>query len=132
MKSVIQYETSLVLARRHAGNVLSTHLKRLAITPNPGSMLHTLHRSHIFPDVEFSSFSVSRSLLPVMRKLKWSLQRDRLAKVVRDGRVLLGARGFAIWLEDKGSGIVQDTERVRLAICPEVRKIARIYERLGH
>jgi len=131
-RSVIQYETSLMLARQHTGNVLSTHLKRRATIPNHDSMLKTLHQSHIFPDVEFSSFSVSRSLLPVMRKLKWSLQRDKLAKMVRAGTILPSARGFGNWLEGKGSGVVQDTERVRLAICPEVRKIVGIYERLGH
>lgn len=70
-----------------------------------------------------------------MRKLKWSLRRDQLAKLVRDGTVCgVGGTGvyigFGKWLENKGRGIVQDGERVRLAICPGVRNIVDLYERL--
>ncbi|KAJ6502662.1 hypothetical protein DFH09DRAFT_1335808 [Mycena vulgaris] len=123
--SVVQYETSLLLARQQAGHVLSVHLRRRGAAPNP---LHDLHQSHVYPDVESSSLSISRSLLPVMRKLKWSLQRDKLAKMVRDGSGILGV---SKWL-DSGNGrhLVHEGERVRLAICPDIRKIVGFYEDL--
>jgi hypothetical protein len=102
-------------------------------------VLQTLHRSHVLPDIESSSLAISRSLLPVVRKLKWSQQRDNLAKVVRDRTCLaLQSRdgketiGFGEWVATIGRGIVQDGERVRLATCPNVRKIIRIYEALVH
>lgn len=124
-----------MLTRRRTKRVLSAYLQRRS---SPDSMLlQSLYQSHVFPDVESSSFTVSRSLLPVMHKLKWSFQRDKLAKMARDG-TLFGftsggdARivGFASWFENRGRGIVQDGERVRLAICPDVRKIVGLYEKL--
>lgn len=51
--------------------------------------------------------------------------------MVRDGAGSQGASGIAAWLESKGNGIVQDGERVRLAVCPSVRKIVGFYENLG-
>jgi hypothetical protein len=59
-----------------------------------------------------------------MRKLKWSLQRDKLAKMVRDGSGILGVGN---WLEGRRN-IVQEGERVRLAICPNIKKIVGLYE----
>lgn len=38
---------------------------------------------------------------------------------------------LATWFEAKGRGIVHDGERVRLALCPGVRKIIGFYETLG-
>ncbi|KAJ7103213.1 hypothetical protein B0H15DRAFT_200780 [Mycena belliarum] len=118
--SVIQYEVSLRLARQHASHVLSTHLRQRSAAPNP---LKHLHQSKVYPDVESSYLSISRLLLPVMRKLKWSLQRDKLAKMVRDDSGILGV---GKWLE--GNPIVHEGERVRLAICPDIRKIVGFYE----
>lgn len=63
-----------------------------------------------------------------MHQLKWSIQRDRLAKMVRDGQ---SKGGLAAWLEAKSKGIVQDGERVRLALCPGVKKIVGFYENLS-
>jgi hypothetical protein len=85
-----------------------------------------------------------------MHKLKWSLQKDRLARMVRDhtcvgstttmltttnesgekssSRVVVH---FGRWLETKGRGIVEDGERVRLALCPDIRKIVRFYESIA-
>ena len=102
-------------------------------------MLETLHQSHVLPDIESSSLSISRSLLPVMRQLKWSIQRDKLAQLVREGlsgavgrKNTDGAQGsIAAWFESRGRGIVQDGERVRLALCPSVRKMVHFYEQLG-
>jgi len=74
-----------------------------------------------------------------MRQLKWSIQRDSLAKKVRDGACVggkasaddQGEGGLAAWIEAKGKGIIQDGERVRLALCPGIRKIVGLYEALG-
>lgn len=74
-----------------------------------------------------------------MHKLKWSIQRDQLAKMARDGKCgtagmkgINGAEvGFGAWLESKGSAVIQDGERVRLALCPDIRKIVGFYEQLG-
>jgi len=73
-----------------------------------------------------------------MRKLKWSFQRDRMAKMVRDGTVctipnmgsLEALSAFAQWLENRGKGIVQESERVRLALCPGIGKRVQFYEDL--
>ncbi|KAK7063945.1 hypothetical protein R3P38DRAFT_2821383 [Favolaschia claudopus] len=119
--SVRQYENAVLLARRHASHVLSAHLTRRRSAPNP---LKHLHQVLIFPDVESSSLSISRSLLPIVRKLKWSLQRDKLAKQVRDGS---GIFGVGKWLEGR-MHILHEGERVRLAICPDVKRIVGMYE----
>jgi len=134
--SVKQYEIGLRLQRRYTSIIVSTHLRRRS----PGSnALKSLCQSHVLPDVESSSLSISRSLLPIMHQLKWSIQRDKLAKVVRDGACVgnmsskdNGSGGrLAIWMEAGGKGIVQDGERVRLALCPGIRKIVGFYENLG-
>ncbi|KAH7925169.1 hypothetical protein BV22DRAFT_1011691, partial [Leucogyrophana mollusca] len=128
--SVRQYENGLRLQRRHAGLIISSHLRRQAAAPH--SALKSLHHSHVLPDIESSSLSVSRSLLPVVRQLKWSIQKDKLAKIVRGGNcgpVAVG--GVGTWIELKGQSIIRDSERVRLALCPDVRKIVRLYEGLG-
>ncbi|KAJ7040289.1 hypothetical protein C8F04DRAFT_251542 [Mycena alexandri] len=122
--SVVQYETSLLLARQHAGNVVSVHLRRRSAAPNP---LKRLHQSQVYPDIESSYLSISRSLLPIIRKLKFSLQRDKLARMVRDGSGILGVNK---WLEGRAHIVHDSGERVRLAICPDIRKIVGFYEAL--
>ncbi|TRM66050.1 hypothetical protein BD626DRAFT_566685 [Schizophyllum amplum] len=127
--SVRQYETSMVLSRRHASSKLTSQLRR-RIKASDSRDRVDYHKSypHAFPDAESSSPAVSRSLLPVMHQLKWSLQRDSLAKMVRGGRG--GASSFADWLEQRGRAVVTETESVRLAICPDIRKIVGFYESL--
>lgn len=139
-KSVKQYETGLRLQRRYTSTVVSSNLSRRS----PGSgALKSLHQSQILPDIESSSLFISRSLLPVMHQLKWSIQRDRLSKMVRDraqgtvgGKYAAeesqGGGTLAAWFEANGRGIVHDGERVRLALCPGVRKIIEFYEKLSH
>lgn len=136
LQSVKQYETGLRLQRKYTSIVISSQLRRRS---SGNHALKTLHQSHVLPDVESSSLSISRSLLPVMRQLKWSIQRDRLAQVVRDGasgtvgsKNTGGEQGsIAAWFESRGRGIVEDGERVRLALCPSVRKMVGFYEKLG-
>ncbi|KAJ3721755.1 hypothetical protein C8R42DRAFT_702824 [Lentinula raphanica] len=138
-RSIVQYETSLKLARNQTCRIISMQLRQRR--SDSSSLLKTLHQIHILPDEESSSLLVSRSLLPVMRKLKWSIQRDNLSKRIRDGTLCsipgqssnksLGSlEAFCIWLESRGRGIVHENERVRLAICPDVRKKVGFYEGL--
>ncbi|TFK41813.1 hypothetical protein BDQ12DRAFT_677206 [Crucibulum laeve] len=130
LNSIIQYENGRRLARRHTSHILSLQLERRFSTP---TILKSLHFSHVLPDIESSFSNVARSLLPVMRKLKWSLQRDRFAKAVKTGNcsIARGSGSMAAWLENYGKGIVQDGEKVRLALCPDVRKRVVFYESLG-
>jgi len=70
-----------------------------------------------------------------MRQLKWSIQRDALANKVRSvkaGALELGNSGLGNWIELKGQSIVEDCERVRLALCPDIRRMVKFYESLGH
>lgn len=121
----------------HASNILAGHLKRRP--PGIDTFLHSLYGIHVLPDVESSTTAVSRSLHPALHNLKWSIQRDRLAKLVRSGsscsiiggQSITGAVGFGAWLEQSGKGIVQDSERVRLALCPNAQKTIAFYESLG-
>jgi len=113
--SVKQYETGLRLQRRYTSIIVSTHLRRRSPGPNA---LKSLCQSHVLP-VESTSLSISRTLLPIMHQLKWSIQRDRLAKIVRDAASVGGTSsagnhgrgGLAAWVEAKGNGIIQDGER---------------------
>ncbi|KAJ4485791.1 hypothetical protein J3R30DRAFT_3655136 [Lentinula aciculospora] len=128
-RSIIQYETSLKLARNQTSRIISIQLRRRK--QNSDDFLKTLHQAHVLPDEESSSLHVSRSLLPVMRKLKWSIQKDNLSRKIKDGTAKIESlEVFCGWLESRGKGIVQDNERVRLAICPDVRKKVGFYEGL--
>jgi len=127
--SITQYENGLRLARRHASDVISTQLRR---RPTREVLLDSI--SHVLPDVESASHTISRILLPAIHQLKWSLQRDRLSKMVRlgfCGSTRQDGVGFGDWREKQGHGIVEDGERVRLAICPDIRKMVKFYEGLA-
>ncbi|KAH0591068.1 hypothetical protein H2248_001174 [Termitomyces sp. 'cryptogamus'] len=126
--SIVQYENGLRLARRHASDVISIHLRRLS---KREEFLDSI--SHVLPNVESSSHMISRSLLPAIHKLKWSFQRDKFAKMVRIGSWASGQDRANIgdWRERKGHSIVEDGERVRLAMCPDIRRIVRFYEGLA-
>jgi hypothetical protein len=127
-QSIIQYENGLRFARRHAGDVISVQLHKRR-SASPRDVLNSLHTAGVLPDVESSSLTLSRSLLPVIHRLKWSFQRDALSRTVKD--ITDGIVNFGTWFERKGQGIVEDDERVRLAICPDIRKIIAFYEGLG-
>ena len=106
--------------------------RRLAAAPDrPDQALKRLHHSHVLPDVESSSPNISRSLLPIMHKLKWSLQRDKVARMLNAQIVLLSTKGIGEWLEGNGRCVSSDHERVCLAVCPYVNDIIRFYESLG-
>lgn len=84
--------------------------------------------------------SVSRSLLPVVHKLKWSIQKDNMSRIIRAHTFSAVNQsesshpfngGFGVWAEFKGANIFGDSERVRLALCPDVRKMIKFYEEMA-
>jgi hypothetical protein len=121
------------LSRQHASHILAVQLRRRTTNGTASNLLQILCSTHVFPDVESSSLNVARSLLPTMRKLKWCLQRDRLAKVFKVSGVSVG---IGAWLDrrdssSEGRKVVQDGEKVRLAVCPNIRTRVGFFERLG-
>lgn len=70
---------------------------------------------------------ISSNLFPIMRVLKWKLLRDQVAKIHRDvGRKHLTQD----WLENTVRSYPEH-ERLRLAVCPDVRKLTLYFERLA-
>lgn len=132
-QSIIQYNNSMALSRRHASHVLSIQLRRrrTAESESPTSSLKSLYTCHVLPDVESSSLNVARSLLPVVRKLKWSIQKDKLARVFKNSGMHVGV---GAWLEGSDGAarkVLPEDEKVRLAVCPDIRKALGFFERLG-
>lgn len=114
---------------------------------SPKLYLLSLHSTRILPDIEVSSTSVARSLLPTVRKLKWCLQKDTLAREFKRCGKAAGD-GLGIWLSEEGEVTLEDAERdverkrmrkrmfvdgekVRLALCPDVKKRVGFFEKLG-
>ncbi|KAF9270646.1 hypothetical protein L218DRAFT_48718 [Marasmius fiardii PR-910] len=143
-RSIVLYEASIRLSRRHAGHAVSTVLRErqrhsvqdqasVSLVSSNLSVVHSIRTlqatyGHVLPDVEFSSTRISRLLLPVMHKLKWSFQRDRLAKIIRERGQVSGEA--AKWIDGKGKGVLEEGERVRLALCPDVRRKVGFFESL--
>ncbi|KZT73318.1 hypothetical protein DAEQUDRAFT_808419 [Daedalea quercina L-15889] len=124
---VSQYEVSLRLQRTHAGNVVESTLRRRS-----SASLYRVYSARVLPD-ELPSAAISPSLIPAMRKLKWSIQRDRLAKLVKARSEMVRHGGVVAWLEDRGKAVMRrENERVRLALCPGIGGIVRFYENLSH
>ena len=119
------------LSRRHASHVLAVQLRRRTTNGTASKSLQILCSTHVFPDVESSSLNVSRSLLPIMRKLKWCLQRDRLAKVFKVSGVPVGIGAWLDRRDSEGRKVVQESEKLGLAVCPNIRTKVGFYERLG-
>lgn len=120
------------LSRRHASHVLAVQLRRRTTNGTASKSLQILCSTHVFPDVESSSLNVARSLLPTMRKLKWCLQRDKLAKVFKVSGVSVGIGAWLDKGDSEGRKVLQEGEKVRLAVCPNIRTKVRFYERLGN
>lgn len=110
IQSVKQYETSQRLQLSHVRHVLAAHLQR----KSPQAL------ARVLPDAE----ACSPRLLPAVRSLKWSIRRDKFARMVRDRE---GTRVF----EGRLRGLWKENERVRLAICPGVGKIVRLFESIN-
>ncbi|KAG6380916.1 hypothetical protein JVT61DRAFT_5308 [Boletus reticuloceps] len=135
-QAAAQYELSLRIRQTHTKVLLSSYLRtRLS----PPIALKLLHYSHVLPDVESLMLSISRSLLPMVHKLKWSIQKDNMSRVVRSHTFSAMHSesphpfngGFGTWVELKGANIFGDSERVRLALCPDVRKMIQFYEKMA-
>ncbi|KAI0652511.1 hypothetical protein C8Q79DRAFT_899009 [Trametes meyenii] len=123
---VSQYEVSLRLQWRHARDVLAHTLR----TRSPGAQ-ETFYHTRILPR-EASSSHVSPSLVSSVRRLRWALQRDRLARLVKDRAEMVKDGGVVAWLEGKGGTAVwRENERVRLALCPGIKGIVKFYEGLS-
>lgn len=123
---VAQYEVSLRLQRTHAGNVVESSLRRRSSTT-----LHRVYSARVLPD-ELPSAAISSSLIPAMRKLKWSVQRDRLARLVKARSEMVRNGGVVAWLEGRGKAVMRrENERVRLALCPGISGNVRFYESLS-
>lgn len=58
------------------------------------------------------------------------MKRDGLSQRVRAGREKDKDR-FQWWIEGSGRRLVHESERIRLAICPGVRKFVRLFEGLA-
>jgi hypothetical protein len=123
---VKQYDSSVRLQKEHVSNVIRVHLRRRE-PMTEAALLAALHKLGILPDIESSSPRISRTILPAMHDLKWSIQRDKLSKAVKSK----SGGGLATWLEGRGRSLVSDGERVRLALCGDVRKLVRFWEGLG-
>ena len=122
---VAQYEVSLRLQRTHAGNVVESTLRRRSAASK-----HRVYSARVLPD---ERAVVSPSLIPAMRKLKWQIQRDRLAQLVKARSEMVRNGGVVAWLEDRGKAVMRrENERVRLALCPGIGGIVRFYEDLSH
>lgn len=70
--------------------------------------------------------------MPIVRQLKWSIQRDKLAQLIKGGAYTKG--GICFWLQGTGRSVVKDdkSEKVRLAICPDIRRRIGFFEQLGY
>jgi hypothetical protein len=130
-KSIIQYENMRSLSRRHASHALAVQHRRRTTNGTASNSLQILCSTHVFPDVESSSLNIARSLLPIMRKLKWCLQRDRLAKVFKVSGVPIGIGAWLDRADSEARKVVEEGEKVRLAVCPNIRTKVGFYERLG-
>ncbi|KZS93151.1 hypothetical protein SISNIDRAFT_550145 [Sistotremastrum niveocremeum HHB9708] len=120
-QSVHLYENSLRLFRAHVRGVITTHIQTRPADPRSSP-----HMSSIFPDAELSSPRVSRKLLPTMRRLKWCIQRDNFARH-NSGYITEPI----VWLRRCGPRLLQEDQRVRLALCPDVKPRLRFFESLN-
>ncbi|KAF8585125.1 hypothetical protein K439DRAFT_1388677 [Ramaria rubella] len=122
-QSVKQYWISQYLDRAQVCQSISSMLDSRPLDP---SKLHRTARV-VLPDVESCSSRISRVLLPVVHELKWSQQRDRLARIYRTSN-----SGPQNWFEGKARIFYGENERVRLAICPGVRRLKLLFEGLSN
>ncbi|KAI0354608.1 hypothetical protein OH77DRAFT_1590390 [Trametes cingulata] len=123
---VKQYEHSLRLQWTHARDVLSRALR--ARSP---AARETFYHTRVLPR-EASAAPVAAPLVSTVRRLRWALQRDRLARLVKDRSEMVKHGGVVAWLEGKGrSALWRENERVRLALCPGIKGIVKFYEGLA-
>ncbi|KAI0334080.1 hypothetical protein GY45DRAFT_1318952 [Cubamyces sp. BRFM 1775] len=123
---VNQYEVSLRLQWTHARDVVSHTLR--ARSP---AARETFYHTRVLPR-DASAAPVSAPLVSTVRRLRWALQRDRLARLVKDRCEMVKDGGIVAWLEGKGRvALWRENERVRLAVCPGIKGIVKFYEGLA-
>ncbi|KAI0828853.1 hypothetical protein BC628DRAFT_1171443 [Trametes gibbosa] len=125
---VKQYETSRRLQWTHARDVLLNTLR----ARSPGTQ-ETFYRTRVLPREASAAPApaVSARLVSTVRRLRWALERDRLARFVRDRSAVVGQGGVVAWFERTGRGALwREDERVRLAVCPGIKGIVKYYEGL--
>lgn len=128
---VTQYENSLRLQRTHARTVLAHTLSRTHSSPDARS---AVYQTRVFPSDVVSP--VSPRLMSAVRRLRWAIQRDRLAHLVKDRSEMVkdGNRGLMNWLEANANGravLSMENERLRLALCPGIKGFVKFYEGLA-
>lgn len=121
------YESSLRLEHARIIRVLTHHLNDRVQGLN-------VTRAVVLPSETVSPL-VSRRLLPVIARLKWSMKRDKLARRVRvnspEGGMITDVDHFKTWFESSGRLLIPESERIRLAICPGVGRFVKIFEGLA-
>jgi len=138
-QSVKLYESSLRLEHARIVRVLTNHLtNRAGLFAGFSAHAHAHAHAHsgagaslalLLPS-ETNSPRISRRLLPIIARLKWSMRRDRLASRVRRSSANR-PDGLRSWIEGSGRALVHEGERIRLAVCPGVRKFVKLFEELS-
>ncbi|KAI0720041.1 hypothetical protein C8T65DRAFT_736209 [Cerioporus squamosus] len=128
---VTQYENSMRLQWTHARNVVAHSLRTRSSPAAREAFYHTRVLPH---NMSPAPTHVSPPLVSAVRRLRWALQRDRLAHFVKDRSDMVkdGNGGLMKWLEGNGRAVMwRENERVRLALCPGIKGIVKFYEGLA-
>jgi hypothetical protein len=92
----------------------------------------SIHEAVVTLPSEAESPLISRRLLPVIARLKWSMKRDKFSRRLRaqppEKGVITDMDHFRSLLEGGSRSLMRDGERVRLAICPGIRRIVKYFE----
>ncbi|KAI1793088.1 hypothetical protein LXA43DRAFT_1093000 [Ganoderma leucocontextum] len=123
---VRQYECASRLQWTHARTILSHSLRTRASPAAREAFYHT----RVLPR-DMSRMHVAAPLVSAVRRLRWAIQRDRLAHLVKDRSEMAKNGGLMKWLESNRHTVMsRENERVRLAVCPGIKGIVRYYEGL--
>ena len=124
---VRQYESAARLKWTHARTVLQRSLHTRSSPAARDAFYHT----RVLPR-DTSSTHVAAPLVSAVRRLRWAIQRDRLAHFVKDRSEMAKKGGLMKWLEENGRTVMfRENERVRLAVCPGIKGIVKYYEGLA-
>ncbi|PVF98186.1 hypothetical protein CPB86DRAFT_806919 [Serendipita vermifera] len=129
-QSVKLYESSLRLEQARVIRVLKNHLSKRIQEGNTG-----IHVAVVTLPSEAESPLISRRLLPVIASLKWSMKRDKVTRRLRarppEKGMITDMDHFRSLLEGSGRSLIRDGERVRLAVCPGIRRIVKFFEEMA-
>lgn len=127
LQMVRQYECTSRLQWTHARTVLAHTLRTRSIPAVREAFYHT----RVLPR-DTSCKHVAAPLVSAVRRLRWAIQRDRLAHFVKDRSNMAKNGGLVKWLESNGRSVMsRENERVRLAVCPGIKGIVKYYEGLA-